>query len=176
MSNFTANSQWFKDYVQSIEIAEFNKERPKRNFKDYRKEQTIASRVENERFMNDFSSLVSLVPEYDYTDELADSKENLLGMFRLNFSEQTERNAARDAKRDELASLVTDEQRTVYDTTQTSIITDLKEATKNNTPLWQVMNPDDFVWKDTGEATTRLYDTTNGYSMSQYTTFTTADT
>ena len=176
MSNFTANSQWFKDYVESIEVAQFNKERPKRTFKNYQKAQTMAGRIENERFMNDFMSSVPLVPEYDYTDQLADAQENLLGMFRLNFAEQTERDAKRDARREELAAKVTDEQKIIWDITETNIINDLKEATKNDIPLWKVMNPDDFEWKDTGAATTRLWDTADGYSMSQYTTFTTGDT
>ena len=176
MSNFSANSDWFQNYVTASEVEAFNKNKPKLTYKQFEKENTLATQIENQSFFNKIEAITPLIPEYDYTDRLQDQKENLLGLFRINFAEIEERDAKREQRRKELASLVTDEDKEGYDTTQTNIINELKEATKNNIPLWQVVNPDNFITKEMGEAQFRLYDTTNGYSMSQYTTMTTADT
>ena len=176
MSNFSANSDWFKNYVNSIEVEEFNKNRPKLTYKKFEENQTLSTYIAEERFLNTLEKSTDLVPEYDYMDRLKDKQENLLGLYRMNFSEIEERDAKRQAEREKYAALITDEEKELHDITEGNKVAKIKEGMKNNVPLWQLMNPDDFVTKEAGEAQVRLYDTTDGYSMSQYTTFTTADT
>ena len=175
----SVQSNWFQNYVTSLDDARFEANRPTLTPKRFKREQLIAEQWGNSVISNAVLDYATEEEENNFQDNLDAQRENLLGLYRFNFAERVERNNERVRRSNQMAEAILkyEEMDGVYATTRflEDMVPVLKEAKRQRKDFDEVLNPDRFKTKRFGSAL-RIYDLSDEYSMSQYTTATTADT